>query len=53
MNLLTRLPITTYWTTNYDKVIENGLIKNNRRGDIKRKIDDLAVSRPDSDAVVL
>lgn len=52
MNLLTRLPITTYWTTNYDKVIENGLIKNNRRGDIKRKIDDLAVSRPDSDAVV-
>lgn len=27
MNLLTRLPITTYWTTNYDKVIENGLKK--------------------------
>lgn len=52
MNRLTRLPITTYWTTNYDKVIENGLIKNNRRGDIKRKIDDLAISRPDSDAVV-
>lgn len=52
MNLLTRLPISTYWTTNYDKVIENGLIKNNRRGDIKRKTDDLAVSRPDSDAIV-
>lgn len=52
MNLLTRLPITTYWTTNYDKVIEKGLINNNRRGDIKRKIDDLAISRPDSDAVV-
>lgn len=27
MNLLTRLPISTYWTTNYDKVIENGLKK--------------------------
>ena len=52
MNLLTRLPISTYWTTNYDKVIENGLVKNNRRGDIKRKKDDLAVSRPDSDAIV-
>ncbi|MGT2910769.1 SIR2 family protein [Streptococcus cameli] len=52
MNLLTRLPITTYWTTNYDKVIENGLIKNNRRGDIKRKIDDLAISIRDSDAIV-
>lgn len=52
MNLLTRLPITTYWTTNYDKVIENGLQKNNRQGDIKRKIDDLAISIPGSDAVV-
>lgn len=37
MNLLTKLPISTYWTTNYDKVIENGLKKNNRRGDIKKK----------------
>ncbi|WP_314425611.1 SIR2 family protein [Leuconostoc lactis] len=52
INLLTRLPISTYWTTNYDKVIEKGLQINNRRGDIKRKIDDLAISMPDSDAVV-
>ncbi|WKY78749.1 SIR2 family protein [Leuconostoc lactis] len=52
MNLLTRLPISTYWTTNYDKVIENGLKKNNRRGDIKRRTDDLATSIPDSDAIV-
>ena len=51
-NLLTRLPISTYWTTNYDNVIENGLKKNNRRGDIKRKIDDLAISIRDSDAIV-
>ena len=36
MNLLTRLPISTYWTTNYDKVIENGLKKKNRRGNIKK-----------------
>lgn len=52
MNLLTRLPISTYWTTNYDKVIENGLKKNNRRGDIKKKIQDLSVSISDSDAIV-
>lgn len=52
MNLLTRLPITTYWTTNYDKVIEKGLENNNRRGDIKRKTDDLAMSVSDSDAIV-
>lgn len=52
MNLLTSLPISTYWTTNYDKVIENGLKKNNRKGDIKRRIQDLAFSIPDRDAVV-
>lgn len=52
INLLTRLPISTYWTTNYDKVIENGLKNNNRRGDIKRKADDLAISIRDSDAIV-
>ena len=52
MNLLTRIPISTYWTTNYDKVIENGLVKNNRKGDIKRNTDNLAISVPDSDAVV-
>lgn len=52
MNLLTRLPITTYWTTNYDKVIEKGLENNNRRGDIKRKTDDLAISVSDRDAIV-
>ena len=39
-NLLTRLPISTYWTTNYDNIIENDLKKNNRRKDIKRKIND-------------
>lgn len=52
MNLLTRLPITTYWTTNYDEVIENGLKKNNRRGDIKRTVDDLAINISNNDAIV-
>ncbi|MBF1212570.1 SIR2 family protein [Gemella morbillorum] len=52
INLLTRLPISTYWTTNYDKVIENALEKNNRKCDIKRKKTDLTYSVPDRDAVV-
>ena len=52
MELLTRLPISTYWTTNYDKVIENSLEKNNRKCDIKRKKTDLTYSVPDRDAVV-
>lgn len=52
MKILTRLPISTYWTTNYDKTIEKSLSLNNRRADIKRKIDDLAISTPESDAIV-
>lgn len=52
MTLLTRLPISTYWTTNYDKVIENCLKLNNRRADVKRNVDDLATNIPDRDAIV-
>lgn len=52
MDLLTRLPIYTYWTTNYDKVIENGLKNNNRRGDIKRRMTDLSTNVSDRDAIV-
>ena len=25
VNILTRLPISTYWTTNYDEILEEGL----------------------------
>lgn len=52
MNLLTRLPVSAYWTTNYDKVIENALEKNNRLADVKRNSYDLARNIPDSDAFV-
>lgn len=52
INILTRLPISTYWTTNYDKLIEKGLSNNNRRADVKRNTDDLAISIPESDAIV-
>lgn len=52
VEIVTRLPIRTYWTTNYDALIENGLKHNNRRPDIKRRIEDLALNQYDSDAVV-
>lgn len=50
--ILTRLPITTYWTTNYDRLIEDGLQKNNRRVDVKVDQESLAQSLPDRDAIL-
>lgn len=50
--IITRLPIRTYWTTNYDTLIEDSLKENSRVADVKRKPDDLNVTRPKRDAVV-
>ena len=50
--ILARLPIGTYWTTNYDTLIEDSLKENYRVADIKRKTDDLISTRPKRDAVV-
>jgi len=52
IDILTRLPIATYWTTNYDELIENGLKKNNRKADVKKKQNSLAAHIVDRDAVV-
>jgi len=51
-NIVARLPIRTYWTTNYDTLIEDTLKTNYRVADIKRKVDDLVTTRPKRDAVV-
>jgi hypothetical protein len=51
-DLISRLPIRTYWTTNYDTLIEDCLKKNYRVADVKRKTDDLVTTRPKRDAVV-
>lgn len=51
-NIVSRLPIRTYWTTNYDTLIEDSLKANFRVADIKRKTDDLVTTRPKRDAVV-
>lgn len=52
ITILTRLPISTYWTTNYDRLIEHGLEENNRRPDVKATQQSLASSIYDRDAVV-
>ncbi|MDZ5757782.1 SIR2 family protein [Carnobacterium maltaromaticum] len=52
INIVTRLPIYTYWTTNYDKLIEKGLEKNNRLADVKINQDQLNFHKRDRDAIV-
>lgn len=50
--LLTRLPIFTYWTTNYDRLIEEGLRAQNRNPDVKMDYKQLSNTKRDRDAVV-
>lgn len=52
IEIVTRLPIATYWTTNYDTLLEDGLKRNNRKADIKRTQASLANNIYDRDAVV-
>lgn len=52
VEILTRLPITSYWTTNYDELIEDNLKSNKRKPDIKANQDNLANNIYDRDAVV-
>ncbi|MER1707847.1 SIR2 family protein [Proteus mirabilis] len=50
--ILCRLPIRTYWTTNYDKIIENALEKSGKVSDVKYTNAHLSTTRPKRDAVV-
>lgn len=52
VRILTRLPISTYWTTNYDHLIEDSIHANNRKADIKINQDNLATNLSDRDAIV-
>lgn len=52
VSILTRLPIYTYWTTNYDRLIENGLRDANRNPDVKSNYKQLSNTKRDRDAVV-
>lgn len=50
--ILARLPIFTYWTTNYDPLIERSLEEAGKKPDVKYTIAHLALSLPRRDAVV-
>lgn len=50
--ILARLPIGTYWTTNYDTLIEDALKKASKVGDVKHSVSQLNTTRPKRDAVV-
>lgn len=50
--IIARLPIFTYWTTNYDSLIEDALTEAQRIVDIKYNNKQLSLTKPHRDAVV-
>lgn len=50
--ILARLPISTYWTTNYDKLIEKALEGAHKVPDVKYTVNQLAHTKPKRDSVV-
>lgn len=50
--ILARLPISTYWTTNYDKLIEKALAEAGKIPDTKYRIKQLSFTKRGRDAVV-
>ena len=52
VKILTRLPIATYWTTNYDPLIEEGIKETNRKPDVKSEPEQLTTYIRDRDAIV-
>ena len=50
--LLAKLPIDTFWTTNYDCLIEEALRNVGKKAEIKTKDKQLQISKPNIDAIV-
>ena len=50
--ILARLPIQTYWTTNYDRLLETALFDAKKVPDVKYSLKQLAVTRLDRDVSV-
>ncbi|WP_434333616.1 SIR2 family protein [Mycoplasma capricolum subsp. capricolum] len=50
--LLAQLPITTFWTTNYDKLIEKGLESQNKNPFVKTTDQHLRITNRSFDAIV-
>lgn len=52
IKILSELPIFTYWTTNYDNLIETGLRQANKNPDVKTNSKQLSLTRNNRDAVI-
>jgi len=50
--ILARLPIRTYWTTNYDTLIEDAIKTACKVPDVKHQVDQLNTTRPKRDVVI-
>ena len=50
--LLAALPVKTYWTTNYDTLIEQALRAAHKRPDVKSTVANLATTLPRRDAII-
>jgi len=50
--ILSKLPIQSYWTTNYDRLIETALIAAKKVPDVKYTEKHLAITRLDRDVLV-
>lgn len=50
--ILARLPLSIYWTTNYDRLIEDAIQQAGRRLDVKHTVKGLSRTRPGRDAVL-
>ncbi len=50
--ILAKLPISTYWSTNYDCLIEKALEANGKVCDVKHDDKQLKISQPNRDAVI-
>ena len=50
--LFASLPISTIWTTNYDRLIEDAFTSAGKRVDVKRRQADLPITKPRADVTV-
>ncbi|MGE4454770.1 MAG: SIR2 family protein [Sphaerochaeta sp.] len=50
--ILAKLPVSTYWTTNYDKLIEKALTETGKIPDTKYRIKQLSFTKRGRDAVI-
>lgn len=51
-HILASLPIHTFWTTNYDKLIETSLEEAKKIPDVKHTLEQLSTTWPNRDAVI-